>query len=100
MIYKITYLDEAKKDIKKAKAWYKKERNGLQKQFANEVIKAISRLEKFPPVFAIRYRNIRIVHNRTFPYGIHFYIDEKLMNVTITAIVHDYRDVEEFIGRA
>ena len=94
MSYKIIYLDEAKQDVITAKAWYKKQLNGLQKRFAKEVIKAISLLQIYPSAYAIRYKNIRIVHTKIFPYGIHFYIDNVKMNVVVTAIIHDYRNIE------
>ena len=100
MPYNILYLDEAKTDVKAAKTWYKNQRNGLQKQFAQEVTKAISLLQNFPQVYAIRYRNIRVVHTKVFPFGIHFYINDISKVVTITAIVHDFRDVASVMDRS
>jgi len=94
MPYKIIYVDKAKQDVRESKAWYKQQRNGLQKQFASAIIKAISLLQKNPYAYAIRYKNIRIIHPKTFPFGIHFYIDETAKQIIITAIIHDYRDVK------
>ncbi len=99
MSYKIIYLDEAKQDVKKAKAWYKKQLNGLQKKFAIAVIDAINKLQIFPTAYTIRYRNIRIIHTEIFPYGIHFYIDDISMTIVITAIIHNYRNIENFVDR-
>ena len=93
MPYKIIYLDEAKQDVKDAKAWYKTQQKGLQKRFAAELIKAITRLQNNPEAYAIRYRNIRIIHPKKFPFGMHFYIDEAEQQIVITAIIHNYRDV-------
>ena len=68
MSYKIIYVDKAKQDVKDAKAWYKKQKQGLQKQFASAIIQAISRLQNNPPAYAIRYRNIRIVHSKNLSF--------------------------------
>ena len=94
MPYRISYLDEAKQDIKEASSWYKDKRKGLQIQFANEVIKTISSLSNFPTAYAIRHKNIIIAHTKVFPYGIYFYIDDVQMTVIIVAVLHDYRNNE------
>jgi plasmid stabilization system protein ParE len=93
MPYKIFYLDEAKRDIKEIKTWYKAQRNGLQQLFAKEVTKAIYRIEDTPLAFAVRYKNFRVAHTKSFPYGIHFYIDEPNLSVIITAVIHDYQNI-------
>ena len=79
---------------KEAKAWYKIQKKGLQKQFASAIIKAISVLQSNPYAYAIRYKSIRIIHPEIFPFGIHFYIDEAAKQIVITAVIHDYRDVK------
>lgn len=94
MPYKITYLDEANLDVKEAKAWYKQQRKGLEKQFAKAIIKAVSHIQDNPYAYAIRYNDIRIIHPKKFPYGIHFYIDNAGKEIVITAIIHEYRDME------
>ena len=66
----------------------------MQKQFAEEVIKAITKLIDQPTAYAIRYKNFRIVHTRIFPYGVHFYIDEALKTVVITAVIHNFRKAD------
>jgi hypothetical protein len=37
MIYTVTNHKEVKNDVLKAKDWYKRQQNGLEKRFANEV---------------------------------------------------------------
>lgn len=91
--YKAVYVDIAREDVKAAKKWYKEQRDGLQKLFAASILEAIERMRQNPFAYAVRYKNIRIIHPYTFPYGIHFYIDEENKTVVITAIIHDYRDV-------
>ncbi len=59
---KIIYFEEARLEVKEAKAWYKKQQDGLQKKFAIAIKKTIIRVQNHPTAFAIRYRNIRIAH--------------------------------------
>ena len=94
MPYKIIYLETASLNAKEAKAWYKKQQDGLQKRFAASIKEAIVRLQVNPEAYAVRYRNIRIVHPYRFPFSIHFYIDKSKNQIVITNIIHNYRDIE------
>jgi hypothetical protein len=94
MKYKIIFRFNASLNVRKAKKWYKNQRNGLEKEFAFEVKEAIIGLQIYPEAFAIRYKNIRIIHPRKFPYSIHFYIDSAQGQIVITNIIHDSRDFQ------
>ncbi|HMG66471.1 MAG TPA: hypothetical protein VK588_02260 [Chitinophagaceae bacterium] len=94
MPYKVIFFDEANVNVKEAKAWYKSQRNGLQTIFANSVKQAIIRMKANPEAFAVRYKNIRIIHPYKFPFSIHFYIDKDKGQIVITNILHDYRDIK------
>ena len=89
MLYKLLYFEEARKDVKEAKDWYKKKRNGLEKQFAAAIKHAIINISERPFSHAIRYKNVRIAHPNIFPYSIHYYVDEEKQHIVITAIVHN-----------
>ncbi|OAQ39307.1 hypothetical protein A5893_11635 [Pedobacter psychrophilus] len=71
------FFDEVQIDIIGAKNWYKKQKEGLEIEFSEEIEKAILYLLKTPKSYSIRYKNIRISHPKRFPFNIHFYIDEK-----------------------
>jgi hypothetical protein len=58
---------------------------------------ALAKLQKQPTYYAIRYRNVRIIHTNKFPYAVHFFIDEDL--IVITAIVYAGRDPNVSSGR-
>ena len=94
MPYKVIYLDVARLNAEEAKAWYKKQQNGLQKRFVTSIKEAIARLQNNPEAYSVRYRNIRIVHPYKFPFSIHFYIDKAAKQIVITNIIHNYRDIE------
>lgn len=88
MPYQLIYFDEARLDIKQAKAWYKQQQKGLEKRFAQAIKSAIKHLAKMPTANAVRYKNVRIAHPETFPYAIHYYIDDAAGCIVIVAIVH------------
>lgn len=92
MPYKLIYRHDARLNIQTAKTWYKKQRLGLQKDFAASVKEAITRLQASPEAFAVRYKKVRIIHTRTFPFSIHFYIDTIQKQIVITNVLHDRSD--------
>jgi mRNA-degrading endonuclease RelE of RelBE toxin-antitoxin system len=98
MAYNLLYFDEVLVDVQQAKAWYKEKREGLEKEFACEIEVAIEKLKKMPSGYSIRYKNIRIIHTKVFPYNIHYYVDELNKTIVIIGIVHKKR-LSEFIGK-
>jgi plasmid stabilization system protein ParE len=91
MKYKTIIQLEAVQDFNEAKLWYKKTKvQGLSQRFANTVKTTITNLQKHPTLYAIRYKNVRVVHTDKFPYAIHFFIDNDL--IVITAIIYAGRD--------
>lgn len=50
------FVDEVSLDIRATKEWYKKQNSGLEKRFALEVKKAISRLQKDPKIYELKYK--------------------------------------------
>lgn len=85
------FFDEVSKDLSDARQWYKEQKEGLEEEFSEEIKKALLKIRRYPFGHSIRYRNIRIAHLERFPYNIHFYIDEALSQIVITAIVHQKR---------
>ena len=94
MALALFYYDEAILDIRDAKKWYSEQQKGLEKRFAEDVKQCINRLQKDPLHYEIRYRGVRLTHCATFPYSIHFYIDEPAKRLVIVAIVHQHRRPE------
>ena len=76
MRFSLFYFDEVKYDVRDAKAWYRKQKDGLEKHFAEEVKKCIGRLHTNPFAYEIKFKNIRTAFTEVFPHAIHFYIYE------------------------
>ena len=93
-MYTALYLDQILVDIIEAKIWYKEQNSGLEIKFAVAIENAINKILVMPTMYAPRYKNIRIAHPITFPYNIHFYINEVEKEVIFTAVVHNKRGLE------
>lgn len=89
--YELKYFEGVKLDVRDAKAWYKQQQEGLEKQFAASIREAIATLSQAPLAYAIRYRDVRICHTKRFPYNIHFMVDDVSNTITIVAIIHGSR---------
>jgi hypothetical protein len=91
-MYNLQYFDQVFTDVQEAKIWYKEQKEGLEVEFAIAIETAIQKILKMPSAYSPRYKNIRIAHPKTFPYNIHFYIDELNQTIVFTAIVHNKRN--------
>ncbi len=84
-------LPNAVDEFRQARKWYaSRQVKGLSNRFAQEVKAAILQILENLRAFAIRYKNVRIAHTVTFPYAIHFFVEND--TIIITAIIYDRRD--------
>lgn len=86
--YNILILPSAKKDISEARKWYSQYNKELPKRFKEELKLIAEALKLRPAAHAIRYRNVRLAQLRSFPYSVHYFIDETSFTVNIIAIHH------------
>ena len=98
-MYSVFYLDEVENDIIVAKQWYAEQQKSLEVRFVAAVKEALSNILKMPTAYAVRYKNVRIAHTKTFPYNVHFYIDEAKEQIVIIGIVHNKRNDAIFLDR-
>jgi len=88
-LYNITYEPEANEDIRQISSWYEACKEGLGKEFRNEVRERIEEiLTKNPKIRQIVYKNQRHLSLKRFPHKIVFLVDETNQNVQIIAIIH------------
>jgi ParE toxin of type II toxin-antitoxin system, parDE len=90
---------EVKNDVFEAKNWYKKQQNGLEKQFANEVKKTINYFIKNPLLFEVKYKNTRIAYTEIFPYGVHYHFDENSKTITVLGVFHTSINPNKWLKR-
>jgi len=91
-MYRAILLPLAKTDIREAAKWYNEHQYGLGRIFTNRIRKTIDYIRKNPKAVAVRYDNVRTAVLDTFPYMVHFAIDEANKTVVIFAILNTSRD--------
>ena len=86
--FNVYYSEEAQADLLKAVRWY----NGINSTLGKRLKREIKNVEKqilLNPAFAsIKYRNIRTVACKVFPYSIHYEIDVDKSQILIISIFH------------
>ena len=92
MKFNVRVEPQALTDIQEITDWYNNKQAGLGKQFQNTAIKQIDSLCKNPYVCAIRYKEIRCMLLRKFPYMTHFYINEETRTVEVLAVISTSRN--------
>lgn len=55
----LVYQSEAREDIDAAYAWYEEQRTGLGEEFLTALRNHLQRIQDFPQMYAILYRQVR-----------------------------------------
>jgi len=90
--YVVNVEPEALADIQDITDWYNEVQNNLGKKFQNQVVKQINSLIKDPQIHAIRYKSIRCMLVKKFPYMVHFYINEETIVVEVLSVISTDRN--------
>ena len=90
--YKVKIEPEAMTDIQGITDWYNEAQANLGKRFQNTAVKQINSLNKSPHVHAVRYKEIRCMLVKKFPYMIHFFINEENNSVEVLAVISTDRN--------
>ena len=69
-------LPKAKFDIEDASLWYESKSLRTGSVFLDELEEVFNYLEKFPFSKQIRFENVRLAFLKSFPFGIHYLIEE------------------------
>lgn len=90
--YKVKVSPVALLDIQEITDWYNEQQSDLGKRFQKATIKHINTLNKDPQIYAIRYKEIRCVLIKKFPYMVHFYINDENNTVEVLAVISTDRN--------
>lgn len=94
MAHKIIVKPGAELDILEALEWYEKEQQDrLVQDFLEKLDDELDRISENPEHFQKRYRDIKIVFMRRFPYGIHYTLENE--TIFVHAIMHMKRKPRE-----
>lgn len=99
MKYRVKIEPEALSDIQDITDWYNEAKPGLGKRFQKVTIKQIDGLAENPHICAIRYKQIRCLMVKKFPYMVHFYINEEAKTVEVLAIISTGRNPELWLEK-
>ena len=91
MKFKLVYSPEFKNDVEIAVDYYHQINPNLASYLKKSIKNSCLEINKHPE-FQIRYKHIRCLLIRTFPDMIHYYIDEKLSNIYILALISTHQN--------
>ncbi len=75
----IIFTNRAIGDIKKAKKWYEKQQENLGNKFADYVFKCVDEIKSHPLSYPNKYKYVREMYIRKYPYLIIYSIEEKII---------------------
>lgn len=95
MDYKLTYTKESIIELKKATSWYESKDLDLGQRFKNAFDKIRTNLKENPVIFKeVENNHRRAVLGSSFPYTIHYSINEKNKTVRIIGVFHQSQNLE------
>ena len=98
-MYQSLILPLAKQDIREAASWYNSKQNGLGKRFATQVREKVKFICQNPVAVPIRYDSVRTAVLDTFPFMIHYTINETQKQIIVSAVLHTSRDPKSWRNR-
>lgn len=87
MAFPVILSIDAERELKKAECFY--DAMGKKMEFLLDFDEHIGFLEKNPFMFQVRYRTVRIVHLKIFPYSLHYNVIGS--EVTVLNILGQYQ---------
>jgi toxin ParE1/3/4 len=98
MAFDIIIKPLAAEDITEATEWFEEQNPNLSLDFILKLSEAINLIKDNPHHFQKRYKNIRIVFTRKFPFGIYYTIEKE--TIFVQAVLHTKRNPQTGIKRA
>lgn len=99
MNYSFVNKPAVKLDIIDATNHYKNINTTLAKQFLSRIREAKAFIESNPVGFEVKYKDVRTVLLKQFPYHIHYIIDDSKKQIVILAIIHAYKKPNNYLLR-
>lgn len=90
MTYKIIIKTLAEKDISEAAEYYYTKAPHLVSDYLRAVNNAIISVRQNPQHFQKKYKEVRIIFIKTFPFGLYYTIEDS--TIFVHAVLHTSRD--------
>ena len=91
MDYKIKVSPRAQKEVEKAIDFYTPNSQDTPNNFILQLLKGYDTL-KINPFFRIRYKSVRSLKLKKFPYSLYFEINENTKTIRILSCFHNKRN--------
>ena len=92
MALNILFSPDAISDIDEGFEYYNSKSQGLGFEFTETIDAYLGKISKTPTSSAIRYNNVRVKPIATFPFNIHFTIDEANSSIIIIRIFNTWQE--------
>lgn len=90
--FTISIDEEALIDIQQGTDWYNQQLDGLGQRFQKQVKSQILSLKRNHSSYSIRYKDVRCMPIKKFPFMVHFSVDESQRIVEVFAVIHTRRN--------
>ena len=95
MDYKIKYTKQAVSELNKAYSWYRSKESDLGERFKNTFRKIKINLKENPKIFKeVGTNHRRAILSSSFPYKVHYLVDDKTRVIKIIGIFHQSKNME------
>jgi len=91
---RIQFLDAAAEELEEVFQYYDSQRVGLGHEFLREVGDILDIIEKFPQSWPVIYGESRRALIKRFPFGLFYYIDDRL--IVVTAVMDLRKDPKSY----
>jgi hypothetical protein len=98
-LYQVLIDPSALIDIQKATDWYNEQLPGLGSRFKSQVVAQINLLAKSHKLYILRYKKVRCMLIRKFPYLVHFTVDANRGVIEVFAVFHTSRSPKIWLKR-
>lgn len=95
--YAISFLPEARSEVRKAYLWYRGEQPGLEKTFRKYLGIKIESIKQNPKSSSLVYKNVRSSRMKIFPYNVIYRVSD--LSIQIIAVFHHSRNPREWKTR-
>ena len=97
--YQLVNRPGVETDLREAVDYYKNISPELAHRFLIRIREAKAAIALYPLGFQQKYKNVRTVLLKQFPYQIHYLIDDLHQNIIILAIIHAYKNPMDYSNR-
>ena len=99
MSYFFVNKPEVVNDIEDVVEYYNKINTNLAISFLDRLEEAKAYIIKHPKAFQIKYKNVRTILLKQFPYHIHYIVDDVNKQIVVLAIIHAYKNPKDYTNR-